>query len=236
MSRPPSKQPPTVYNLTLRSQMEPGVPAFQKHKALVTTWSAMEGSWRLSGEPAPPGTPFDGLSATCKLTRFLPHKVKGEVTYSYRPEDGSETGWVDSIRLQFDPSRVAYRELLEIAIPTLLQAFNANHVYLYDDELNNRRMKAELRDKGYLQPSAEHLRKAQPVWFADEDYCSVCYELTCAQVSERLHDLAAKVECLAGGVYVIGSYEVLSTDDFAEMGARFENALNPPKKAWWKFW
>ncbi|QIF02249.1 hypothetical protein [Roseimicrobium sp. ORNL1] len=237
MSRTPSDQPATTYELRLLSRVAPEVPAFEKHKQLVREWAAMEGAWKLSGEPSPPGTDGDSSGATCKLTKYLPPRVRGYINYCvHLPQDGSGRNWSHSITLEFKPHQVAYRELLEVALPCLIRIFGARRAHIIDHQADERRSDAELQAKGYLTPGS-NLRKVHSVWFADEEYCQGWFRLTCEETAQRLRSsgLAEKAECFAGGVYVVGSHEVLSIDAYEEMCTRFEEALTP-KKAWWKFW
>jgi hypothetical protein len=228
----------TTYELRLLSRVAPNVPAFETHKKLVKEWAAMEGAWKLSGEPAMPGTGGDSFAATCKLTKHLPPKVKGDITYYVHvPQDGSKRNWSHGITLEFKPHLVAYRELLDVALPCLIRAFDAHSAHIDDEKVRERRQEAEYQEKGYLSIGS-NFRMVHPVWFADEEYCQGWFRLTCDEVAQRLRSsgLAEKAECIAGGVYVIGSHEVLSVDAYEEMSTRFEEALTPPKKAWWKIW
>lgn len=237
MPRSSSDQPAIIYELCLLARVTPEIPAFEKHKKLVREWAAMGGTWKLTDEPAMPSTNGDSFIATCKLTKHLPPAVRGHIIYhTYLPQDGSGRDWSHSITLEFKPHQVAYRELLEVALPALIRTFGAQRAHITDRQADERRSDAELQEKGYLTPG-RNLRKVHSVWFADEEYCQGWFRLTCEETAHRLRSpgLTEKAECYAGGVYVVGSHDVLSVDAYEEVCTRVEEALMP-RKAWWKLW
>jgi hypothetical protein len=144
-------------------------------------------------------------------------------------DDGSSD---DRLIIDFDPAKVDVHHLIYTVIPRYIKALDAYRVD-YDDE--------QFVDLAYAQHAQEStitstkpkavanprfdVERIDVVSFFDDLLCRRAFDLSPAEVMERLRGKAEDVQLLHGGVYLIGSSQVLPFDEALSLSGKLKSAL-----------
>jgi hypothetical protein len=170
------------------------------------------------------------------LTKFFGDGVKrAMITYSYRRNLRDDGYCDDCLRIDFDPAKVDVHHLIYTVIPRYIEAFDAYLVKYYDEQFVNLayeeraeegRITFTAKSKEYVNPRFK-VEQVWPVSFYDELLCRRAFNLTPAEVMERLKGKVEHARLMHNGVYLVGTSQVLPLDDAQKALPRDEGRVAP---------
>lgn len=157
-----------------------------------------------------------GLSASAQLRGKLGTGIAGIVTISYRAPANvrDQASHDDSIAIEFDTSKVVWRQLVDDGLPGYISAIGAyiGHLYRWDESPEEWRLLKEVANKtGKDLDGRDGFFRFGPVSFMDRELCRRgCNGLMPEQIVTQLRDVVPDVKMLGDGVLIV------ATDHFPE--------------------
>lgn len=157
-----------------------------------------------------------GLSTSVKLRGKLGAGIAGAVTISYRSPANlmDKASHDDSLIVDFDSSRVRWRQLIDEGLPGYVRAMGAYICRLerWDDMPETWEISSELcRRLGKDLDGRDGFFRFGPVSYMDRELCRRgCNGMTPEQIIDRLDSLLPEVKLLDDGVLIVAA------DDFPE--------------------
>lgn len=209
------------YKLEVHSLPSAHQPIEDKHQAFSQALMAsLPSPWRQASIPEVPDI-GGHLSASVSIKHFLGKAFRGEVYYRHRLALNRGGVSDDRMHLTFDPSKIGYRQFVEVAFLPLALSFDAYFAEILDEEFifidhDERSRRAQDARTG--------LYRLPTVFYMREDYCQRVFSLPAADIARRLEGGAAHVECTGGGVFAVLTFELLPVEAIdgltQSMGAR----------------
>jgi hypothetical protein len=212
------------YCLMFSARVDEAVSAQEKHARFFEGIKGLPVPWGLGDRPVPPirdfGCPSSPSisSASIGLTKFFGVGVKrAMIIYSYRRMLSDVGSCDDRLIIDFDPAKVDVHHLTYRVIPQYIDAFDAYLVKYYDEQFDalayeerveEGKIVFSAKSKEHVNPRFE-VDAVMPVSFYDELLCRRAFNLTPAEVTERLQGRVEDVRLLHGGVYIVGTSQVL---------------------------
>jgi hypothetical protein len=228
------------YCLMIHARVDEAVSAQEKHARFFEGIKGLPAPWGPGDRPVPPirdfGCPTSPSisSASIALTKFFGNGIKrAMILYSYRwmlKDDGSCD---DRLIIAFDPAKVDLHHLVYTVIPRYIEAFDAYRVDCYDEQFVDLAYEERVEESGtvFTPKSKEYINprfKVDEVWpvsFYDELLCRRAFNLSPAEVMERLQGKVEHVQLLHGGVYLVGSSRALPLDEAQKLCQEMKQAL-----------
>lgn len=211
------------YWLVLHSRADASVDPETKHASFFERIRELPGQWGGSEMPVPPMPRFKGgSSASTNLTKYLGRGIhRAMVTYRYRrmlSDDGLSD---DLLNIVFNPHVVSLGELLLIAVPRYIEAFDAYLAEYFDDAV------IDLPPEGNLKapnPRTD-VKRVGPVSYFDDLLCRRAFGIAPELALARCQGEVEHGELVAGGVYLLGSSKVLSMSEARSLSERMTRAI-----------
>jgi hypothetical protein len=228
------------YCLMFHARVEEAVSAHEKHACFFEGIKGLPAPWGLGDRPVPPlrdfGCPSSPsiTSASIGLTKFFGPGVKRAlITYWYRRMLKDDSSCDDCLIIDFDPAKVDVHHLIYTVIPGYIEAFDAYLVDYYDERFVDFAYEERIVPEGVLftPKSKEYVNrrfkveKVWPVSFYDEPLCRRAFNLSPSEILERLQGKVEHVQLLHGGVYLVGTSQVLSFEEAQKVCAEMTSAL-----------
>jgi hypothetical protein len=212
------------YWLVLHARIDEAVSAEQRHARFFEGIKDIPEPWGLGERPVPPVPDFKrSSSAVIGLTKFFGDGVhRAMLNYRYRRllrDDGLSD---DLLNITFDPAKVDVHRLVYTVIPRYVEAFDAYLVEYFDDAMIDL---AAQELKGVAVNPRSSVHRVGVVSFFDDLLCRRAFNLSPAEVMERLQGKVEHAQLLHGGVYLIGSSRVLPLDDAQKLCREMKSAL-----------
>ena len=202
------------YQLVFRSRADERVSAAEKYSCFFEAIRKLPPPWGPGDRPIPPAPHFKRQSsASVSLTKFLNDGVRrAMMTFVYRrmlTDNGSSD---DLLIITLDTGKLDVHYLIYDVIPEYIQAFNAYRVEYFDDQLielayeeRQEQGRSTLTAKSKVPTNSRFdVEKVTVVAFYDELLCRRAFNLSPAQVLERLKEKTEYCQLLHGGVYIVG--------------------------------
>ncbi len=223
------------YCLMFHARVDEAVSAEQRHARFFEGIKGIPVPWGLGDRPAPPAPDFGrSSSAAIGLTKFFGDGVKrAMLTYRYRRMLSDDGYSDDGLIIDFDPAKVDVHHLVYTVIPRYVEAFDAYRVDYYDEQfvdlayeerVEEGRITFTAKSKEYVNPRFK-VERVNVVSFFDDLLCRRAFNLSPAEVMERLQGKVEHAQLLHGGVYLIGSSRVLPLDDAQKLCREMKSAL-----------
>ena len=223
------------YCLVFHARVDEAVGAEQRHTRFFEGIKDIPPPWGLGDRPTPPAPDFGrSSSAAIGLTKFFGDGVKrAMLTYRYRRMLSDDGYSDDRLIIDFDPAKMNVHHLIYTVIPRYIEAFDAYRVDYYDEQFvdlayerreEEGRVTLTAKSKVETNPRFK-VDEVWPVSFYDELLCRRAFNLTPAEVMERLQRKVERAQLLHGGVYLIGSSRVLPLDDAQKLCRELKSAL-----------
>jgi hypothetical protein len=223
------------YCLVFHARVDEAVGAEQRHARFFGGIKDIPPPWGLGDRPAPPAPDFGRSSrANIGLTKFFGEGVKSAMlSYRYRRMLSDDGYSDDGLTIDFDPAKVDVHHLIYTVIPRYIEAFDAYRVDYYDEQFvdlayerreEEGRITYTAKSKEYVNPRF----KVKQVWlvsFYDELLCRRAFNLSPAEVMERLQGKVEQSQLLQGGVYLVGSSQVLPVSEAQILCQEMKRAL-----------
>jgi hypothetical protein len=196
------------YDLEVRSIALENQSIAEKHGEFVAGLVGLEKPWGVTDlVPAPDAG--SSLSATMAWAKVVGNDsgVGGYVMYKFRQIFQDKAFYDDKIMLSFNPYKIDYRALVDIAFPRYIDAFNGYYAQIVDQEFLS-------EDWDKLRPGfdARHdLYRIPPVCYLREDFCNRALNLKPSDIVDRLKGRVSVARELLGGVIIILTYDILPT-------------------------
>ena len=100
----------------------------------------------------------------------------------------------------------------------------------------NRQPSGAVRMSDIIPNSRTQVWRVGPVAFYSETLCFHAFGLTPEEAAKRLEGVAEQCRLICGGIYVIGTRDIIELAEADALCARLMAALCPPKKPWYLFW
>lgn len=211
------------YWLVLHSRADVSVAPETKHSSFFERIRELPGQWGGSDLPVPPMPRFKGgSSASTSLTKFFGQGIhRAMVTYRYRrmlSDDGLSD---DLLNIVFNPHVVSLRELLLVAVPKYIEAFDAYLAEYFDDAVIDLPPEENLKAPN---PRTD-VKRIGPVSYFDDLLCRRAFGIAPERVLARCQAEVEHVELVAGGAYLLGSSKVLSMNEARLLSERMMRAI-----------
>lgn len=223
------------YCLVFHARVNEAVSAEQRHTCFFEGIKNAPVPWGLGNRPVPPSPDFGrGSSACIGLTKFFGDGVKrAMLTYRYRRMLSDDGYSDDCLTIDFDPTKVDLHHLIYIVIPQYIEAFDAYRVDYYDEQFvdlayEEKGMETLITFTGKSKVDANPrfgVERVDVVSYFDDLLCRRAFDMSPTEVVERLQGNAEYVQLLHGGVYLIGSSQVLPFEEALGLSRKFKNAL-----------
>lgn len=214
------------YWLVFHSRAVEAVSAEEKHNRFFESIKGLPVPWGLGDRPAPPAPDFRrSSSAAIGLTKFFGDGVhRAMMTYVYRRllEDRGSSD--DLLNITFNPAKVDVHHLIYTVIPKYVEGFDAYLVEYFDDKLIDLAWDIPPEQRVHTDPRFG-VNRVNVVSFYDELLCRRAFNLTPAEVMKRLQGKVEHVQLLHGGVYLIGTSQVLPLDGAQKLCQEMKSAL-----------
>lgn len=181
-----------------------------KHDLFLGRLSGLEAPWGIETLcPAPdPGSDLSAMISWAKM--FGGGKgLGGYISYKYRHKFSDEAFHDDKIMLSFNPAKIDYRGLIDVAMPRYVEAFDGYYAEIFDRKFIQ--LDWGNFPKGF--DSRHHLYRLPPVCFMRRDFCARALNLTPAQIVERLTGKVAVAREMLDGVVIVLTYEILPINE-----------------------
>jgi hypothetical protein len=197
-------------------------PVAEKHQRLFEAWAAAagEGDWKLKTTPPVPNRFGGGTSASQSLS-FTAGRIRGFITYILRvPGLEAES---DSVHIKFTPTSDNYRSLIQDLVPAIIQTVGLKSLTVGDAQF----AVPDFPESGSITMPEKRAcgGSLYPVFFMSMETARFDWKLTPVQMAERLQGVAEDVRLTGGGIYVIGSRELLPFDKALAVTQAMERAL-----------
>lgn len=157
-------------------------------------------------------------------------ELGGMISYSLRePAYLMDRAAVDdSIIIDFNPKDVDYKQLVHVTFPKMVSAFECYRADIYGeimtmDEFNQM---VELHyETGKDVGGRDSVYQFAPVSFFDRELCRRAFDLTPAQIVERLKDKVESVYEHEDGVIIIYSSEILTKEQLRSIDGELKPLL-----------
>lgn len=228
------------YCLMFSARVDEAVSAPQKHARFFEGIKELPLPWGLGDRPVPPLRDFDYpadpsiSAASIGLTKFYGNGVKDAmILYSYRRMVKDEGFYDDRLTIYFDPAKVDLQHLIYTVIPKYIEAFDAYLVKCYDEQFSALAYEERVEEGRiiYTPKSKEHINprfRVKDVWpvnFFDELLCRRAFNLTPAEVLERVQGKVEHARLLHSGVYLVGSSQVLPLEEAQKLCEDMKQAI-----------
>jgi hypothetical protein len=229
-----------LYELKVQARIHPDCEIASRHTQLIDCWKKAPSPWKLLRPPAVPEIKSDNYRVETDVARFLKIKTSGELTYQVRHSSHDAD---DSLWITFEPTIENYGILVNDVIPMLIESFGAYVVSLRDAKFHRIDLdKAIARSEdpksikvASIAPKFRaEIWRVGPVAFYDQDLCFKAFGFSLSETAERLQGVAEECRLINGGVYIIGSKEILELDEADKLCSKLSEALR--KKPWYQFW
>lgn len=180
----------------------------QKHEGFLNRLSDLSDPWGIVTQcPAPdPGVYTIAMINWAHM--FGTGKgIGGQILYKFRRKFEDEAFYDDSIMLSFNPRKIEYRGLIDVAMPRYVDAFDGYYAEMTDQEFLH--MDWGKRPPGF--DKRHNLYRLPPVSYMRRDFCDRALGLTPRQIVQRLEGKVAVAREMLDGVIIVLTYEVLPT-------------------------
>jgi hypothetical protein len=210
--------------LVLHSRADEAISAEEKHRRFFEGLGQLPAPWGSAGRPIPPCPSFGhSSSAVVSLTKYFGVQ-RALLSYRYRRLLTDDHLSDDLLSITFDPAKVDVGHLVYTVIPIYVEAFGAYLVEYFNDSIIDAAW-----DTGSQSGKDANLRSSvgriDPVGFYDEVLCRRAFQLTPAEILQRLTGRVEQVRLLGPGVYFIGSSKLLSADEGQRLAQEMRIAL-----------
>jgi len=196
------------------------VPAM--HERVMAAFNELEDDfWSFNWERPPvaqePGTqPAEIIS----MTRYLPKRVKGEVSYANRKHLEDRGAHDDYFACDFIPKNVDYEAAVSTFFPACISGLSAYVGEIFDQEF------AHVDGiEGRRVNSREGVYRIQPVNFFDKELCRRAFDKTPAAIVKLLRGEVESVERFNDGVMIILSSSVMTMEEADTLGGEVKKLL-----------
>lgn len=195
----------------------------EKHESFLAAACGIPAPWGCRKD-VPPPDPGPNLSASIGARKlFLGPGIGGDVNYLFRRPFEDRGSADDSAWLTFRPKPDVYRALATEAFPALVTAFGAYRAEVMDMRL----LDADAAIARQISFNARrHVVRIAPLAFYGETLCQRAFGMRPVDVEGRLKEVAERVWCDAGGVFVVLSSKVLPWEE-ADRVSKAARALLP---------
>jgi len=196
-----------------------------KHHALFDSWQRVirSDTWQMSAIPKAPANYRGTTGASRSLSGFGDRSITGTITYRLRTEPASVTHGNDGLAISFDPSKDNYASLLDEVVPLIVETFSPMCLEVGDESFLDPAIQAD----GSIQVGAPRACGGTlfPVFYFSEDYVGSRFGMSMSLLASKLEPKADSVRLCSGGVYVIGSRQVLPFEEGLSLTREMEKAL-----------
>ena len=182
----------------------------EKHNAFLSRLEGLQSPWGpIEAVPAPDCGTY--TIAMINWTKMFGTKkgIGGHILYKFRSEFTDIAFYDDKIMLSFNPAKIDYRGLIDVAMPRYVAAFDGYYAEMTDQEFLH--MDKGKRQKGF--DPRHHLHRLPPVSYMRRDFCARALGLTPEQVVGRLEGKIAVVREMLDGVVTVLTYDILPTEE-----------------------
>lgn len=229
------------YCLTIHARVDEAFSAEQRHARFFDGIKELPLPWGLGDRPTPPIPDFGrGSSAAIDLTKFFGDGVKrAMLTYRYRRMLSDDGYSDDGLIIDFDPAKVDLHHLIYTVVPKYIEAFDAYRVDYYDEkfvdlayeeQVEGERVTYTAKSKEYVNPRF-NVERVNIVSFFDDLLCKRAFNLSSAQVLERLQEKVEHARLMHNGVYLVCSSQALSLEDAQKLCREVKQALPSCEKS-----
>jgi len=187
-----------------------------KHQKLLAGLEGLPAPWGVRGSVSSPD-PGTELIAVLKVAKFLGKGLRGELVYQLRRHFFDESSQDDWITIIFNPKKIDYHTLVHNAFLIYASAFNGYYAEISDEEF----IFMDFEHRRYNRRHA--IYRIPPVCYMNNDFCARAFDLSPAQIVEKLHGKVEEVREVQNGVFIVLTSKVLPT---AEMDALCWHAKN----------
>jgi hypothetical protein len=218
----PKKQ---TYWLVFHARADEAVSVEQRHARFFEGIKGLPVPWGLGERPVPPIPEFKGASVVFSMSKFFGDGVRrAQMTYVYRRMLEDRGSSDDLLNITFNPAKVDVYHLIYTVIPKYIEAFDAYLVEFFDDQFIDLAWETSPEQRVHVNPRF-NVNRVNVVSFYDELLCRRAFNLTPAEVLERLQGKIEHARLLHNGVYLVGSSQVLPLDDTQRLCHEMKAAL-----------
>jgi hypothetical protein len=227
----PKKQ---IIHLAFHSRAAEAVSVEERHARFFEGIKGLPVPWGLGDRSVPPIPAFKGASVVFSMSKFFGDGVRrAQMTYVYRRMLEDRGSSDDLLIITFNPAKVDVHILICTVIPTYIEALDAYLVEFFDDRfidlafeerVEQGRITFTAKSKEYVNPRFK-VERVNVVSFYDELLCRRAFNLSPAEVVERLQGKVEIARLLHNGVYVVGSSQVLPFDEARKVCREMTTAL-----------
>jgi hypothetical protein len=205
----------TKYWLVLHSRPDVSVSAEQKHARFFESIKELAEPWGFGEKPVPPPPEFRGASAVIGLTKFFGDGVsRAMVSYRHRSILSDDGFSDDLLNITFKPASSDLHYFVYTVVPLYAIAFESYLVEYFDDRMID--VAAE-ELKGLPVNPRSIVHRVGIVSFFDELLCRRAFDLSPAEVLDRMQGTIEHASLLQGGVYLVGSSQILPFDEAQQL-------------------
>ncbi|MDI1315276.1 hypothetical protein [Prosthecobacter sp.] len=164
--------------------------------------------------------------AICDPAKFLPSGMKGYFSYVYRPDAGAPHGG-DSAFLKFKADSEFYKDIIEDFIPALIRGMNPYMLTMGDQRFEDPVISSE----GMIKVGGPRASGCElyPIFFMADWVLLKKYKITPEAAVAALAPVVTSASLLEGGLYVVGSADVLPYEEAKELVHKIEAQLKAAK-------
>lgn len=197
------------YDLIVRSIAFESQSIEAKQSQFIERLTDLPPPWGPSSQCTAPD-PGRDLSAIINWARLFGtgNGIGGNILYQFRRKFEDKATYDDKIMLSFNPRAIDFRDLIDVALPRYIEAFDGYF--------------AEVTNQDFLYIDFDAMRgidrrhdfyRVQPISFMRVDFCDRVLKLTPRQIVERLSGKVAVARELLDGVMIVLTYDILPTEE-----------------------
>jgi hypothetical protein len=206
------------YCLVFHARPDEAVSAEEKYARFFTGIKDLPAPWGLGDRPVPPAEKLKRKGAgVMGLDKFFGDGVKRammNLEYRHMLEDKGSSD--DALIIDFDPAKVDVHHLIYTVIPCYIEAFDAYRVDYYDEEFVHLAWETPPEQRVHTDPRS-NVNRVDVVGFYDELLCRRAFNLSPADVLERVQGKIEHGRLLHNGVYLVGSSQVPPFDEAQQL-------------------
>ena len=150
--------------------------------------------------------------------------IGGQIRYMFRHKFRDEAFHDDKIMLSFNPHKIDYRGLIDVAMPRYVQAFDGYYAEMTDQTF----LYLDFDNPGNLDPR-HNLFRVPPVSYMRSDFCTRALGLTPSLIVERMQAHVAVAREMLDGVILVLTYDALPTEEMDRLCLSARKRLTLPQ-------
>jgi len=189
-----------------------------KHQKFLAGLEGLPAPWgvRESVSAPDPGTE---LIAVLNVAKLLGKGLRGELVYQFRRQFSDESSQDDWINIIFNPGKIDYHALIYDAFLIYVSAFSAYYAEISDEEF----IFMDFEHRKYNRRHA--IYRIPPVCYMNKDFCARAFDLSPAQIVEKLRGTVEEVREVQNGVFIVLTSKVLPTAEMDVLCWQAKNQL-----------